>query len=131
MPSEALVNDGRAVTPNGNDVLPWNLAKITKMMIAHLGLNGTKFFELLKEGHDNSILDKTSFDTFLRLSKFPETGIAIRAGKTIADPSTAFFSSSFLPPLVQKLKGFIDDMEEGEKKTDMLSCKFYCLNEAI
>ena len=107
------------------------MTKITKMMIAHLGLNGTKFFELLKEGHDNSILDKTSFDTFLRLSKFPETGIAIRAGKTIADPSTAFFSSSFLPPLVQKLKGFIDDMEEGEKKTDMLSCKFYCLNEAI
>ena len=128
VPPEALVEDGRAVTPQGNELLPWNLAKITKMMIEQLGLSYDAFFELLKEGDDDGVIGSSSsfFKAFVKMSKFPETGIVQRNnnGNPIDDVTKAFSTVAFLQPLVLKLKELLDDMDEGDEKTAMLSCKF-------
>ena len=128
MPTEALVEDDRAVTPQGNELLPWNLAKITKMMIGQLGLSYEAFFELLKEGDDDGVIGScsSSFRKFvMRMSEFPETGIVpSNNGKPFDDVTKAFSTATFLQPLVLKLKKLLDDMDEGDKKTAMLSCKF-------
>ena len=127
VPREPRVDpdDGVPLTPEGNVVDPWNLSIVTRKVMAFKKWTAGNMLEELEGGDMNktSTYQKNrSFEAFLKLRDFPNTGVAIsETGEVYLNPSLAYQTATFYLPLVQKLKDVITTEMSGDAKLDALS----------
>ena len=115
-------DDGLAETHNENILLTWHMAQIVEKVMDILKWDVDKLMNEI--GVTPSESGTKCIRAFLRMAKFPTTGVATNAGsRKISDPTTAFQESPWYKTLVGKMATSINGMDDKDKK-DCLSCKF-------